>query len=282
MIRESSWAYDWVDVVATVACAILVVSYAWGRFTNNLPPKGISTGRLWLGFLVYMITFLMIYAALLWFFQFVPVPLYREALPSSIAPLLAGFLTITGTNVEPFRSFESQIRSAILPEMPLISVSGSLSEVRGTSPANLSKVEQTLAQRAKLNPEDALVVGRLTVISEIDERVESLRRRTSGILAIAGWALVVAAIIVIFAGRLTSIDATAVSNVDKLKSEVADEQKLLGRLYQLQSLSKQLDELKQRSASTDAIERQIASIRDPNLGTVQIQYATCHLLQLEA
>jgi hypothetical protein len=132
-----------------------------------------------------------------------------------------------------------------------------------------SEVEEGLLRRADLKPEDVPVSERLIVMSEIRARVRRLRARTTGILATIGLALVAAAIIVIFAGRLTSIDATAVSNIDKLKAEIADGQRQLVRLYQLQSLVPQLDETKKRGVKEeiDRVERQILNLREFSLPT---------------
>jgi hypothetical protein len=127
-------------------------------------------------------------------------------------------------------------------------------------PAQDTEVESILSQRAKLTPNNVMVAERLTVMLEIRDRVRRLRLRTTGILTTMGMALAGAAIIVVFAGSLTSIDATAVSNVDKVKSDLTEEQRQLTRLYQMQSLLSQLEEAKKvinNKPEIEKLERQI-------------------------
>src|SRR5215471_5600363 len=127
-------------------------------------------------------------------------------------------------------------------------------------PQKETEVESILSQRAKLTPDNVMIAERLTVMLEIRERVRRLRLRTTGILTTMGLALVGAAIIVVFAGSLTSIDATAVSNVDKVKSDLSEEQRQLSRLYQMQSALLQLQDAKAtagKESEVARLERQI-------------------------
>ena len=75
----------------------------------------------------------------------------------------------------------------------------------------LAGVNQVLIDRRDLAPNEVLFTNRQMVMSQIDNRINSLRNRTGLILISIGLSIIVAATIVIFAGRLTSIDATAVS-----------------------------------------------------------------------
>jgi Tfp pilus assembly protein PilO len=122
-----------------------------------------------------------------------------------------------------------------------------------------TEIESILYERAKLPPDNVAVAERLAVMLEIRERVRRLRLRTTGILATVGVALVGAAIIVVFAGSLTSIDATAVSNVDKVKSDIAEEQRQLTRLYQNQTQSAALEQARTAGikSETERLERQL-------------------------
>lgn len=104
--------------------------------------------------------------------------------------------------------------------------------------------------RANLNPKEHAALDRLTVMREIDERVDRLRSRTAVILAAIALALVAAAFVVLFAGRLTSIDAEAVSNVDRGKTELSEAVRNLTRLYKYQTLFQQLDILSKQSEAT--------------------------------
>jgi hypothetical protein len=117
-------------------------------------------------------------------------------------------------------------------------------------PPSLERAEALLVQRRALKPDEILFSNRSDVIREIDERVDSLRERANLILAIIGGSLLAAAIIVIFAGRLTSIDASAVSMTDKLGSELAVEKKDLAVLYRIQSNYDRLDELNRKLSLT--------------------------------
>jgi hypothetical protein len=126
---------------------------------------------------------------------------------------------------------------------------------------NETEVEHILLERAKLPADQVAVAERLAVTLEIRERVRRLRLRTTGILATIGVALVGAAIIVVFAGSLTSIDATAVSNVDKVKSDIADEQRQLTRLYQTQTQLTALEQARTagNKSEIEKLERQLGS-----------------------
>src|SRR5262249_44303155 len=126
-------------------------------------------------------------------------------------------------------------------------------------PPKETEIESILSERAKLTPDDVAVAERLAVMLQIRERVRRLRLRTTGILATMGVALIGAAIIVVFAGRLTSIDATAVSNVDKVKSDLAEEQRQLNRLYQQQAQLGAIEQARKEGRASDAerLERQL-------------------------
>jgi hypothetical protein len=92
-----------------------------------------------------------------------------------------------------------------------------------TSPiSQAAVVREMLASRTELKPEEVSLFDRFIVAEEIEERAERLRRRSGIILGSIGLSLVVAAVIVIFAGRLTSIDAAAISNIDKIKTELSE------------------------------------------------------------
>jgi hypothetical protein len=111
----------------------------------------------------------------------------------------------------------------------------------------IDSIDEFIKRRDQLNAKEIPILDRLVVMREIDGRVARLRGRTSGVLAAIGLALVSAAIVVLFAGRLTSLDAEAVSNVDRAKTELADATRNLSRLYQSQSLLQQLEMLKKQA-----------------------------------
>jgi hypothetical protein len=117
------------------------------------------------------------------------------------------------------------------------------------STQSLEKVEVLIKQRSTLNAKQLPVLDRLTVMNEIDERVNRLRSRTAFILSAIAFALIAAAIVVLFAGRLTSIDAEAVSNVDRGKTELSDATRNLTRLYKHEALFHQLDSLNKQLES---------------------------------
>jgi hypothetical protein len=100
-----------------------------------------------------------------------------------------------------------------------------------SSGSQAAVVREMLASRTGLTPEKAALFDRFIVAEEIEERAERLRRRSSIILGSIALSLVVAAIIVIFAGRLTSIDAAAVSNIDKIKAELLEVERRFAVLY---------------------------------------------------
>jgi hypothetical protein len=137
--------------------------------------------------------------------------------------------------------------------------------------------QRLLNERRQITTDEATLAEKLAVMSEIDERVDRLRRRTTTILTTIGAALLAAAFVVIFAGRLTSVDASAVSNIDRLKSEVLDTTKTLTRLYQYQSLYSQLETARKAFASSsdlEKIERSLGSLREGSNFPPDLQSAT--------
>jgi hypothetical protein len=126
------------------------------------------------------------------------------------------------------------------------------------------KLDEILEQRGQLDAKNTTLLDRLIVMQEIDERVERLRNRTSAFLVAIALALVAAAIVVLFAGRLTSIDAEAVSNVDRGKTELAEAVRSMNRLLRYQSLFQELDKATSNAASPGAaaaVEKRIGEIK---------------------
>jgi hypothetical protein len=69
---------------------------------------------------------------------------------------------------------------------------------------------------------DAIAASRVKAIVEIDRRVKNLQSKSTVILLTIGGLLISAALIVIFAGQLTNLDASAASNVDRISAEVSN------------------------------------------------------------
>jgi hypothetical protein len=137
--------------------------------------------------------------------------------------------------------------------------------LRGHRLPSVETPSDFLKGRAHLTKAESAEADRFVVTEELSRRVEALRSRTRAILVVMGFALAAAAIIVLFAGRLTSLDATAVSNIDRLKSDITDSRRRLTKLYQFQSLYNQYDSALKALAGKemlDGIDRQISRIRD--------------------
>ena len=83
-------------------------------------------------------------------------------------------------------------------------------------------------------------------------------------LAIMALSLVAAASVVLFAGRLTSLDAFAVSNVDKLKSEIIETKRRLTKLYTQSNLYTQIASARSGgdTKEIERLERSLAFVRD--------------------
>lgn len=112
---------------------------------------------------------------------------------------------------------------------------------------------------------DPIRTEKLEVLRTIDQRIERLRGTTLAFLFGIALSLITGAFVIIFAGRLTSLDASAVSNVDRIKSDLADESRRLSRLYQYQSLFTQIDTAKNAQApkdTLDKLDRQVATLQD--------------------
>lgn len=125
----------------------------------------------------------------------------------------------------------------------------------------------SIDERRLLKPQEQTLADRLEVINGIHRRVERLVVRSQVILYTIGIALFASAIIILFAGRLTSVDASAVSNVDRLKSDLSDETRKLARLYLLKSDYTQLGIPDLAKEQVDKLNRQISALRDDSFSS---------------
>jgi hypothetical protein len=82
--------------------------------------------------------------------------------------------------------------------------------------------------------------GLTILVISVENRLSRLQARSNLIIAIVIVSLISAVFLIVFAGRLTSVDAAAVSNVQTIKDE-------------LTSLDRQIDDLNERSARDQAI-----------------------------
>jgi hypothetical protein len=148
---------------------------------------------------------------------------------------------------------------------------------------NYQTVSDYIAERSLLNKNEVAEADKFLVTEDVGNRVEALRSRTRAILATMGVSLVAAAIVVLFAGRLTSLDATAVSNVDRLKSDITDSKRRLARLYQFETVYRQYEAATKSGASkeqVDRLDRQVGNLRD-DTPSPQDLVTTDALIELE-
>jgi len=129
----------------------------------------------------------------------------------------------------------------------------------GYAPEKESDLREVTRLRESLRESTAENAERLLVMVEIDGRVRRLQKRTNIILLTISCSLVAAAFIVIFAGRLTSLDASAVSNIDRLNTEITASRRRLNNLYQLQGWHVALEEAKRKGVVSDIekLEKQV-------------------------
>jgi hypothetical protein len=136
---------------------------------------------------------------------------------------------------------------------------------RGEETSKPQSLIEFLKARARLTKVEAAEADKFAVTEEVGRRVEALRARTRLILAAMAVSLVAAAIIVLFAGRLTSLDATAVSNIDRLKTDITETKRRLSKLYQSETLYRQYEAAAKAGVAKDVFDRldkQIAGLRD--------------------
>jgi hypothetical protein len=123
----------------------------------------------------------------------------------------------------------------------------------------------TILEHASSNADELLLIEKHSVVAKLEERIAQLRVATRTILGVIGMALLAGALVVLFAGSLTSLDASAVSNVDRLKFELEDSRRRVGQLYRVQSLYNQIERKdatdKDRKDAKEALER-LTSFRD--------------------
>jgi hypothetical protein len=108
---------------------------------------------------------------------------------------------------------------------------------------------------------DMLLAERLIVLNDIEDRVSRLRLRSTAILTCIGLALVGATLVVLFAGKLTSLDASAVSNLDRIKADLALEGSRLFKLKSLQQLTLQLQAPSMTQSQKDQLAREVQLLK---------------------
>jgi hypothetical protein len=127
----------------------------------------------------------------------------------------------------------------------------SLKDANVGSNANVEgEIAQYLNIYSDIKPSQYFAFGKTLVIRDLEERISRLRRRSETILIVIGIILLGAAVVIIFAGNLASIDANAVSNVDRIQSAIDNHEQKLSRLEHLASLLGQQLALQPANAST--------------------------------
>jgi len=203
-------------------------------------------------------------------------PFIRERLFSSgefmIAPVLATILAII---IFVLNWILSWLVTRVSPTgRNLLAAPAFVGEESKTGDLKSDDLRTAFQNRRSLKPDEILLADRVDVIDNINRRVERLVRRTQIILYAIGFALVSSAFIILFAGRLTSLDASAVSNIDRLKSDLQSETSRLSRLYQLQILYGQLDSAKSSATPTDKLQRQIDFLREDAMAPIDATSTT--------
>jgi hypothetical protein len=96
-----------------------------------------------------------------------------------------------------------------------------------------------ISLRAQLNHKELPDIDKFIVIISIDDRISRLRARNSIILGAISLSLAAAVLVVIYAGQLTSYDVSAISETDRLKSELHSASNTLAQLGHFQELLSQ-------------------------------------------
>jgi hypothetical protein len=96
-----------------------------------------------------------------------------------------------------------------------------------------------ISQRSQLNHKDLPEIDKFIVITSIDDRIGRLRTRNSIIIGAISLSLGAAVLVVIYAGQLTSYDVSAISETDRLKSELRSASNTLALLDHYQALLSQ-------------------------------------------
>lgn len=124
-----------------------------------------------------------------------------------------------------------------------------------TPTSSLGLIGERISLRGTLNSKELPELDKLIVIASIDDRVYRLRTRNSMILGTISLSLLAAIMVVIYAGQLTSYDVSAVSDTDKLKTELQGANTDLGTLarykasLQFQSKPTSVDDSSNKSES---------------------------------
>jgi hypothetical protein len=124
-------------------------------------------------------------------------------------------------------------------------------------------LQRVFEDERQLTDAERTLVSKLRTITAIDERTARLRFRANLMLYAVGALLIGASIIIVFAGTLTNLDASAVSNVDRITKDIDDAE---GRLARLSGF----EELKKASAADPSgAGKKLASLtdNDPSLPT---------------
>ncbi len=77
---------------------------------------------------------------------------------------------------------------------------------------------------------ESYILNKKQCLEDVDKRIGATRRRSTLMLTTIGILLVGAALVVVYAGKLTSLDVSANSNVDKLQKLIDAQESRLGHL----------------------------------------------------
>jgi hypothetical protein len=102
--------------------------------------------------------------------------------------------------------------------------------------ADLVRLREVLDADLAYSEREFKLANRLRVIDALDGRIHIIRRRSTVMLASIAALLIAATLIIVFAGRLTNLDVSAVSNIERLTKEENEASTRLARLAELMAL----------------------------------------------
>jgi hypothetical protein len=95
---------------------------------------------------------------------------------------------------------------------------------------------QEIRHESQLSESESSTLKKFRAIDQIDKRVAKLQARSSWILLSIAALLIAAAVIIVFAGKLTSLDAAAANEIDNITDEIALTQVRIGKISEVADL----------------------------------------------
>jgi len=125
-------------------------------------------------------------------------------------------------------------------------------------------IQEAFDKEVQYNDRETLLSNKLRALQAVDARIERLRIRTTIMLYAIGALLLGATLIVIFAGNLTNLDASVVSNVERLGSEINSTESRLSSILEAKGLVSSLNSQNLSAEQRDQLQKRLSQAASYN------------------